>query len=224
MSLSPPARRDRPRAYVAGPAAAKTGWGRAREWAATQTGRLGWASIGILLPEPVAPEQSRHLRLASIRGATVGFAGDPGGLHQWVGALIVDRPTVASLMAAEAIPTATSVVVVAPDIEVLTPWVDAFDPTPLGVTVLSPAEVVLPVPEVRRVMVYFTHRLQRRATPSPRLWQMLLRRLEHLYHHGGHFSAESLLALAWQLQWPPDAVGQLHRWATAHLPPDGPRA
>ena len=65
------------------------------------------------------------------------------------------------------------------------------------------AEVVLPVPEVRRVMVYFTHRLQSGACTSPRMWQLLQHRLEHLHHHEGHFSAESLLALAWQLHCPP---------------------
>ena len=151
----------------------------------------------------------------------MGFTEDLGELCRWKGALIVDRPTLAGLVAAEA-STAAAIVVVAQDHPVLQGWVDAFDPEHLGGPALAPAEVVLPVPEVRRVMVYFTHRLQSGACTSPRMWQLLQHRLEHLHHHEGHFSAESLLALAWQLHWPPEATRKLHRWATDHLPPDSP--
>ena len=206
---------------MSAPGSPREGMDRARAWVAARAGALEWVSIGILLPDPAALNQSRYLRLARTRGATVGFTEDLGELCRWKGALIVDRPTLAGLVAAEA-STAAAIVVVAQDHPVLQGWVDAFDPEHLGGPALAPAEVVLPVPEVRRVMVYFTHRLQSGACTSPRMWQLLQHRLEHLHHHEGHFSAESLLALAWQLHWPPEATRKLHRWATDHLPPDSP--
>lgn len=206
---------------MSAPGSPREGMDRARAWVAARAGALEWVSIGILLPDPAALNQSRYLRLARTRGATVGFTEDLGELCRWKGALIVDRPTLAGLVAAEA-STAAAIVVVAQDHPVLQGWVDAFDPEHLGGPALAPAEVVLPVPEVRRVMVYFTHRLQSGACTSPRMWQLLQHRLEHLHHHEGHFSAESLLALAWQLHWPPEATHKLHRWATDHLPPDSP--
>lgn len=206
---------------MSAPGSPREGMDRARAWVAARAGALEWVSIGILLPDPAALNQSRYLRLARTRGATVGFTEDLGELCRWKGALIVDRPTLAGLVAAEA-STAAAIVVVAQDHPVLQGWVDAFDPEHLGGPALAPAEVVLPVPGVRRVMVYFTHRLQSGACTSPRMWQLLQHRLEHLHHHEGHFSAESLLALVWQLHWPPEATHKLHRWATDHLPPDSP--
>ena len=221
MSSSQPFRPGRPRAYVSAPGSPREGMDRARAWVAARAGALEWVSIGILLPDPAALNQSRYLRLARTRGATVGFTEDLGELCRWKGALIVDRPTLAGLVAAEA-STAAAIVVVAQDHPVLQGWVDAFDPEHLGGPALAPAEVVLPVPGVRRAMVYFTHRLQSGACASPRMWQLLQHRLEHLHRHEGHFSVESLLALAWQLHWPPEATHKLHRWATDHLPPDSP--
>lgn len=221
MSFSHPAPQGRPRAYVSAAGSPREGMDRARAWVAARAGALEWVSIGILLPDPGALNQSRYLRLARTRGATVGFAEDSGELFRWKGALIVDRPTLASLVEAEA-STAAAIVVLAQNHQVLQGWVDAFDPEHLGGPVAAPAEVVLPVPEVRRAMVYFTHRLQSGACASARMWQLLQHRLEHLHHHEEHFSPESLLALAWQLHWPPEATRRLHRWAADHLPLEDP--
>ena len=86
------------------------------------------------------------------------------------------------------------------------PWESFANPRAYTAAPMAPTPVVLPVPLVRRAMVYYTHRFQREpAVPEP-VWRMLLRRLEHLYHHGEHFTAEYLLALAWQLHWSPDTA------------------
>ena len=205
---------------MSAPVTGKEALERAQRWVCARTGCTGWSSIGILLPGPVS-SQPRHLRLARTRGVSVGCAQDLAELHRWTGPLIVAQPTPASLVAAETT-KATAIVAVAQDAAALGPWVDAFHPDHLGGTALAPAEVVLPVPPVRRAMVYYTHRLHSGAPPTGRLWQMLLHRLEYLHRHEGHFPAESLLALAWQLHWPPETAGELYQWADQHLPPEGP--
>ena len=87
---------------MSAPGSPREGMDRARAWVAARAGALEWVSIGILLPDPAALNQSRYLRLARTRGATVGFTEDLGELCRWKGALIVDRPTLAGLVAAEA--------------------------------------------------------------------------------------------------------------------------
>ena len=202
---------------MAAPVSPREASERALEWACVARGPVGWSSVGLLVPDLVTLDRARHLRQAQSKGAIIGSAQEPGDLAQWAGPLVVYWPTLATLAVAETM-AATRTVVVALNNDTLRPWVDAFDPECLAGAPMPPTPVVLPVPLVRRAMVYYTHRFQREpAVPEP-VWRMLLRRLEHLYHHGEHFTAESLLALAWQLHWPPDTAWELHQWATQSLP------
>ncbi len=217
MVPSLPGPQGRPRAYLCA-VPSREEVERARAWAGPRMEAPGWSRIGILLSTPEVGQSSRVLRQLHARGATVGAPAELGALKEWPGPLLVYEPTLATLAAGEAITTATRLIVLTADAAVLQPWVDAFDPEHLGGQHLPAAAVVLPVALVRRTMVYFTHHLQSGALVGGRLWELLLRRLEELYHHEQHFSPEDLLALAWQLHWPPDATWELYRWAHEHLP------
>ena len=145
---------------MAAPVSPREASERALEWACVARGPVGWSSVGLLVPDLVTLDRARHLRQAQSKGAIIGSAQEPGDLAQWAGPLVVYWPTLATLAVAETM-AVTRTVVVALNNDTLRPWVDAFDPECLAGAPMAPTPVVLPVPLVRRAMVYYTHRFQR---------------------------------------------------------------
>ena len=124
--------RDRPRAYVAAPVAPANGLFQAIHWAFDQAEDLTWGDLGILVTDPAAVAQLSHLQRLKARGVRIGTADQAGRARSFHGMVIAYCPDPVMLAAAEALPAARGLAVVALHNEPLLNWVTACAPQHLG--------------------------------------------------------------------------------------------
>lgn len=210
---------DRARAYIAGPVPPDEGLIPALQWAFQHHPEGRWERIGILVPAQEQMRGHRELHRLRARGVTIEAATDPGALTGFTGPVIAYCPDLHALAVAERLPITCGIVAVAADNAPLRPWVHAFTPQHLAGHVLTPVQPLLPDATVRRAMMYFTHRLTTMslADDRPRI-EGIVKGLRQLWAQGAVFTAEELIGLALQLNWPADAVNQLQQLTTDTFP------
>ncbi|NVC25207.1 hypothetical protein E7Z53_17430 [Kocuria salina] len=210
--------RDFPRAYVALPALPEDAVLPALKWAFKHSETGAWESVGLRVAQRSTIRNVPVLQKLEKHGVRISTDRHTNSNQSPRGPLIVYRPDVESLVAAEDFRGASAIVAISANNEWLQPWVDAYHPEHLGGDVVPPANPTVREPVVWEALEAFTGSINSSTgLGHPSDFDFVLDGLQQLRKHGYAFTADELLAGALKLNWRGSSAMELHQLASEIL-------